>query len=688
MQGKRSFHSMLSGVLALSLLLFSCLARAGRAEASYVNTNMNTFIHDPVDAQNGVPGQEMELHVRIGYNGSNGLYNPPTDEIQNVRVRLSNDQNYLSVNEPNQVKKENPYRNSSGEADDSEAEDAWEKGYKAGKNNAYKNKLNYVYPVDGGVYPFEINASLFTQEKRLGSMKKGQYADLSFKVRVRSDALKMKDNAGKTSDGYFGIPFTIWYDIPGVSGTQNKTEFINVYVGEAGEVKNPATSNKDKAFTIGEQQSTPVGTRPEVMNYSVNFRNQSGKTLYDVTVKLSPALAENESVQLTQNPKSEAVKDFPFDINEANYDQKFDKVEDNETISPGYSMAIKQNAASGFYPLHYIISYKLAPGADVNATEDDTFFVNVQNPAMVQPPEKKDEDKTRDFNANDRTKARIVVDSYHTEPETVYAGQPFVLVMNVKNASQNIGASNILLNLSSEKVSDSAVFSVEGGASSISLNDLGAGKSSEVRVQMTAAAGVDPKTYGVTVNEKYDSPDFKNAEEKVDLNIPVNQIARLSCSNFDVTPESVEIGAEADATFGINNTGKVTLYNVEAVFEAPSIKSASAYVGNIKPGETGNVDVMLSGVAATEDDGTIPVKINYENVNGEKFSEDAKITLTVVEKLETDDDMQESKAEKEGGGGSPVRPIYGIVGAAAVLSLVFAVFRILKRRRKKKDESI
>ena len=77
-------------------------------------------------------------------------------------------------------------------------------------------------------------------------------------------------------------------------------------------------------------------------------------------------------------------------------------------------------------------------------------------------------------------------------------------------------------------------------------------------------------------------------------------------------------------------------YNVEAVFEAPSIKSASAYVGNIKPGETGNVDVMLSGVAATEDDGTIPVKINYENVNGEKFSEDAKITLTVVEKLETD----------------------------------------------------
>ncbi len=49
--------------------------------------------------------------------------------------------------------------------------------------------------------------------------------------------------------------------------------------------------------------------------------------------------------------------------------------------------------------------------------------------------------------------------------------------------------------------------------------------------------------------------------------------------------------------FGINNTGKVILYNVTVTFEADSIKTTDAYVGNIKPGETGNVDTMLTGVA-------------------------------------------------------------------------------------------
>ena len=33
-------------------------------------------------------------------------------------------------------------------------------------------------------------------------------------------------------------------------------------------------------------------------------------------------------------------------------------------------------------------------------------------------------------------------------------------------------------------------------------------------------------------------------------------------------------------------------------------------------GETGNVDTMLSGIAATTDDGNVKVIINYEDENG------------------------------------------------------------------------
>ena len=50
------------------------------------------------------------------------------------------------------------------------------------------------------------------------------------------------------------------------------------------------------------------------------------------------------------------------------------------------------------------------------------------------------------------------MDSYYTIPEQVYAGNEFELVLNMKNASTSVPASNILFNLESEKVSDSAVF--------------------------------------------------------------------------------------------------------------------------------------------------------------------------------------------------------------------------------------
>ena len=682
-EGVRAFlrAAMRGGVvffLSFTMLFLFCFER--HAYASYVNTNLNTFFHDPQDIPTGYPGQEMEIKVRVGYNGVNGLANPNTDEIKNVRVRLSNDQSYLTTkNSPTRTNKDNPYKNAGDDDEQGEAQkDAWDEGYKAGKNNAYKNGLNYVYPVDGGVYPFEVNASLFTQEKTLASLKKGEYQELTFKVNVRADALKMKDSAGNTSDGYFGVPFTIWYT-DGNGQEQNRTEFVNVFITESGEVKDSGTKILEKTFVVGENQLTPTGNYPTPMNFSVNFRNQSKNTLYDVKVKFNTALAEKETVQLTENPKSEAQKDFPFAINEANYDRDFSVVKPGETVSPSYSMAIKSNTASGYYPLSYTVSYKVAPGGNVSTTDDYSFYVNVRNSTMIQEEAK---DKAGDFNANDRTKARLIVSKYRTEPEQVYAGKDFKLILTMKNASTSIAASNILFTLTSEKSQDAAVFSIADGANTFVVNSLAAGAETEISMTVRAGAGVDPKSYVMTVNEKYDSPEFKNAEEKVDIDIPVNQTARMGFSNFSVTPESVAVGSESDAMFGINNTGKVILYNVTAVFESDYIKKATAYVGNIKPGETGNVDVMLSAVKETGEDTTIPVEIQYEDVNGNKFTEKTEINLTVTAEapdngLDTGEAAEPNPKEKK-------KTSSLLFAVPAVLVLGAVLFVVKKRKGKKK----
>ena len=158
----------------------------------------------------------------------------------------------------------------------------------------------------------------------------------------------------------------------------------------------------------------------------------------------------------------------------------------------------------------------------------------------------------------------------------------------------------------------------------------------------------------------------------------------MGFSNFSVTPESVNVGSESNAMFGINNTGKVILYNVQAVFQSDYIKKATAYVGNIKPGETGNVDVMLSAVKATGDDDTIPVEIQYEDVNGNKFTEKTEINLTITEQAETlpgdsMDDVPNSRMPENHSSSVPLA-----IGVAVAAIIVCGIVVKMKKKGKNK----
>ena len=88
-----------------------------------------------------------------------------------------------------------------------------------------------------------------------------------------------------------------------------------------------------------------------------------------------------------------------------------------------------------YYPIKFTITFRLSSEGDLH-TEENTFFVHVVS--------KDKEDDLRDFDANDRTKARVIVDSYRTEPADVYAGEEFDLILSMKNASSAVPASNIL----------------------------------------------------------------------------------------------------------------------------------------------------------------------------------------------------------------------------------------------------
>ncbi len=500
-------------------------------------------------------------------------------------------------------------------------------------------------------YPFEIMETTFVA-KSVGDVSQGKTKSTSLSAQVRRDA----------GQGYYSIPILIEWD-----GGED-IDYVNIWIStDTSDDSEEDTEAEGVYFVVGENQSTPRGAYPNVMNYTVNFRNKRDITAQDVTIHME--LSEDDTK-------------FPFEINDGNYDRYYERIGYGETVAVPYSMAIRKDSYTGYYPIKFTVTFRLSSEGDLH-TEELLFYVHITS--------KDKEDDLGDFDANDRVRARLIVDSYYTVPEVVYAGDEFDLVMNMKNASTNVPASNILFTLESEKVDDSAVFTTESGSSSIVVDSLGPGQSTEVRARYTARAGVDQRSYAITIKEKYDSPEFKNAEESISVDIPVKQYARLTTSNIEVMPASITVGSESNVMFGINNTGKVILYNVTVSFLGDSINPVDSYVGNIKPGETGNVDAMLSGVAPTMDDGTITISITYEDENGVLAEPVTKeMNLMVTEDMSMDEMWDPAMTDPSLMEEEPsFWEKYGLfvgLGAAAALIAAVVVIRKLRAKKKAKEE--
>ena len=452
----------------------------------------------------------------------------------------------------------------------------------------------------GYSFPFEVTGSLHDREKpkRVGTLDGKKSVSLS--GRVRNDL----------TEGYYKVPVVVLRKVSEGGFEQLGYEDLQIWISKGTGTDNEDDENHTYDFVLGEGQSTPDGVYPNVMNFSINLRNNSPATVYNVKASM---ILDPDSTK------------FPFEINDANYDRMFEKIAVDETVSLDYSFAIREDTYTGYYPISMKIYYSDSSTGSELANYETKFYVRVHN--------KEKEDEYEEFNEHDRTKARLIIDGFTTNPETIVAGEAFELILNVKNASSSVPASDILMTVESEKASESPVFSTAAGSSSVSISSLGAGQTQEVRLRLSSRAGVDQRSYGLTFKAKYDSPEFKNAEETMNVDIPIRQIPRLNTGTFEIMPEAISVGEESNVMFGINNTGKVTLYNVMVKFEADSIQTTDTYVGNIKPGETGNVDCMVTGEAPTADEGKIKVTISYEDENGEVSKEQKEMSLFVSEPM-------------------------------------------------------
>lgn len=385
---------------------------------------------------------------------------------------------------------------------------------------------------------------------------------------------------------------------------------------------------------------------------------------------------------------------WPFDITQA-YDAQMIQIlqaSDNTTdaygkrMDIGWYFTVRSDVLTGCYPLPFHATYY--QNGELVET-DVTTYINIKG---ADPKKTLVKDDTDDELASN---PRIIVTGYRTDPEEVYAGSVFNLTVSVKNTSRETAVENVLFNLEATvegKDADAtyAAFLPTSGSSAVYTERIAPGETYDMSIEMEAKSDLSQKPYVLTVNMKYDTEDQINLSDAAKVSIPIKQEAKLDTGSADVMPESIAVGEQSNVMFSVFNTGKTTLYNVKVTYEGGTVDSGVTYLGNIAPGATGNVDSMLTGIAADTGEGIVTAVITYEDEAGKESRFEKEISLYVYEVVYDEGDMMggdmmmEEPVEPESQG-LPVWAII-VIAVAAVIVIVVIILIIKKRKKAKKQK--
>ncbi len=443
---------------------------------------------------------------------------------------------------------------------------------------------------------------------------------------------------------------------------------------ESGERYNTATTT-NPFLMPGNTWVTPVATYGQDVIVVLPVVNMFKYNISDVII--TPRLGAK-------------TEDFPFEINNTGYTQKIGTLL-GEDAQPDYSSRIyncawmfrtRENVKTGYYKIDFDITYT-DPTCAVDTTVISVYVKTVGLP----------ENGTTDGVDPDKkiSTPRLIVKGFTTSPEEIFSGNQFTLNVVIENTSKDTTVKNLQMDLTatvegSQTQASYAAFLPTSGSNSFYIDSISPGGQEELTMDFEAKSGLEQKPYVMTIDMKYEDAEANPYEGKATFSIPVKQVSRFDISTPEVEPSMIAIGEQSNLMFSIYNTGKTTLYNVQVNVDDPSVQPALAYVGNLAPGATGNVDLMLTGMAVSEDpEGTLSLRISYEDESGAVFSQSRSINLTVEETMVEDfGPMPEEEPEQTG------MPIWQkiLIGAGIGVILLTVIIVIAGSvRRKKKQQA-
>ena len=450
------------------------------------------------------------------------------------------------------------------------------------------------------------------------------------------------------------------------------------------------------AATKGNMESTAVAnvsvTTSEFLQVGDNWATPTVSYGQTVAIVLPVVNFGTEELNdlIIEPQTSTVVSEWPFVPDKTSYLQTEPFIPGNKTYEAAlknrreftFYFTARSDVMSGYYPLKFNVWYTKSGIRCEEPAELTVYVRTIGKPGSG----------TIGGNGEETSgaKPRIVVTGFETNPATVYAGDTFTLTVHVQNTSREMAVTNVLFDMQAavegeDKTNTYAAFLPTSGSSSVYMERINSNTPADIVIEMTAKADLAQKPYVLEINMKYDAGAMFDLTDKASVSIPINQESRFDISTPEVVPGDITVGSQSNVMFSIYNTGKTTLYNVQVKFTADSIDEASAFVGNLTSGNTGNVDVMLTGISATMDDGTVNVDISYEDDAGNVTTETKQITLYVSEMFYDDfmmdDDMMMGMEEEEGG--PKIGLIIAIIAIVVVAAIVGICLFVYFRKKKK-----
>lgn len=431
--------------------------------------------------------------------------------------------------------------------------------------------------------------------------------------------------------------------------------------------------NADHYLMVGGSWVTPVAAAGKEVSIVLPVVNM-GKTMVTDAV-VTPVLSTDTSVwpfEITSSNYSQTIKDLPgTDTGASDMDRRRELT---------WNLKTRSNVGNGYQKLSFDVRYRASDGTSQSTVLHT--YIQLSGTAGVGAD-------------GQASVPRVIVTGFETEPETVHAGESFVLTLHLKNTSTATSVSNMLFEIvaasqGKDEETTYAAFLPTAGSSTIFVDKIEKNGTKDIQIELEAKADLAQKPYVVDVNMGYEDEHVNSYTNKTSVSIPVKQEARVDISAPEVMPTTIEVGGESNIMFNIYNMGKTKLYNVQVKTDSESLSGGEAFIGNLDSGATGSVDIYVMGQAATMDDGMVKLLISYEDETGEATVIEKEINLYVSEPMMEDvmmDDMMGDMMMGEETASGTTKYIIAAVVVAVIAAVVAAVV-VLKRKKKKEQQSL